>query len=305
MLRRYINLDAADSVFFDRQLEYVRAKIFEKRYPRLKGRLILPVDSSAGDGVDTIISRQEDAVGKAELITDYADDLATADVLASETPYPVRDLGIAFGWSVREIRAAARAGLDLRTKKAHAARRGAEFALDDIAATGHTVGGLPGFINNALITPANVANPGGGTAWSTKTPAQILVDLNEIVASMITATNDIHAPDTILLPTDQYVYIAQTRMTDLDVTILKHFLAVSPWVKAVEPWYKLNGAGAAASDRMIGFERDPDVVQLVIPAEFEMFEAQAKSLQFSVPTRLVTSGVHIHRPGAISYRDGI
>ena len=56
---------------------------------------------------------------------------------------------------------------------------------------------------------------------------------------------------------------------------------------------------------MIAYSRDPDVVELVIPAEFEMFDPQARNLEFVVPTRLVTSGVHIHRPGAIAYRDGI
>lgn len=305
-MNRYMNLDAAQSVFFDKQLEYIRSNIFEYKYPALKGRLYLPVDSSAGDGIDTITSRQEDSVGQAKVITDYAADLPRADVYTGEVNYPVRDLGISFGYSIREIRAAARAGVDLSGKKARAARKGAEQSLDVIAATGDATAGLPGFINNALITPANVANPGGGTAWTAKTPDQIIADLNEGVSTMRNATNGIHGDAlTVLLPEAQYTLLAQTRMTDLDTTLLKFFLGTSPFVKEILPWWRLDGAGAAGADRMVFFERDPDVVQLVIPAEFEMFEPQAESLNFVIPTRLVTAGVHIHRPGAIAYRDGI
>ena len=305
MAPRNLNLDAAQSVFFTRQLEFIRAEVHDVLYPELQSRQILPVDSSAGDGIDTIVSRQEDSVGEVKVITDYADDLPRSDVFAQETTYPVRDLGGSFGYSIREIRAAARAGVDLSGRKARSARKSMETALDTIGATGDANAGLPGFINNALITPASVANPGGGTAWSTKTPAQILVDLNEIVATPLSTTNGIHVPNTILLPLAEYTLISQTRMTDLDVTILKFFLSVSPHITAIVPWYKLNGAGAGATNRMISFDRSPDVVQLVIPTEFEMFDPQLRNLEYVVVTRQVTSGVHIHRPGAITFRDGI
>ena len=158
MAPRNLNLDAAQSVFFTRQLEFIRAEVHDVLYPELQSRQILPVDSSAGDGIDTIVSRQEDSVGEVKVITDYADDLPRSDVFAQETTYPVRDLGGSFGYSIREIRAAARAGVDLSGRKARSARKSMETALDTIGATGDANAGLPGFINNALITPASVAN---------------------------------------------------------------------------------------------------------------------------------------------------
>lgn len=298
---RYLNLDAAQSVFFSRQLEHIKSELYEVRYPELKSRQYIPVDSSAGDGVDTIVTRQEDTHGEAKIISDYADDLPRADVSGTEVSYPVRDLGSSFGFSVREIRAAARNGIDLSGRKAKAARKAQEVLLDTIGATGDTAAGLHGFINNALVTPAAVAVG----LWTAKTPDQILADINEAVSSIRTTTKGIHSPSTVLVPEAQYTLLAQTRMTDLNVTILKYFLSTSPFIKEILPWYRLEGAGAAAADRMIVYDRSSDVMQLQVPVEFEQMEPQARGLEHVVPTRMATGGVTMHRPGAVAFRDGI
>ena len=95
----------------------------------------------------------------------------------TEVTYPVRNLGGSFGYSIQEIRAAALTNTDLSGKKASAARKAMEVKIDAIATVGDAGAGLAGFVNNALITPASVANPGGGTAWSTKTPTEILTEV--------------------------------------------------------------------------------------------------------------------------------
>lgn len=302
---RYTNLDANESAFFDRQLEHIKSKVYPVLYPELKSRQFIPVDSSAGDGVDEITFRMEDQVGAAKLITDYANDLPRADVFGTEQTQKVRDLGVSFGYNIREIRSAIRAGTDLVSRKGAAARKAAELKLDAIGATGDTVGGLKGFLNHTDISAASVANPGGGTAWSTKTPDQILTDMNEAVTAIRDATNGVHSPTTLLVPEAQYTLIAQKRLTDLNVTILQFFLASNPFIKEVMPWYRLKTAGSGSVARMVAYDRSPEVLTLEIPGEFEMMEAQPRGLELVVPCRLVTAGVILYRPKACIFRDGI
>ena len=299
-------LDSAASAFFARDLEHIQAKIYEVKYPQLLSRTLIPVDSSAGDGVDIITTRQEDSVGRAKIITDYGDDLPRADVSGTEVSYPVKDIGISYGYSIREIKAALRASKSLGLRKAMAARKASAQLLDRIGQTGDSAAGLKGFLNNSLITPANVADPGAGTAWSTKTPAQILVDINDAVAAMVTTTKGVHSPTTLLLPLDQYTHIAQTHnSTASDKTILQFLLSTSAHLVEVLPWYALAGAGAAASDRMVVYDRSPDVLQLQVPVEHYQLPPQLRGLETIIPCRMVTGGVTIHRPTAVVFRDGI
>lgn len=306
MSQRYTNLDAAESMFFDRQLEFIKTQVYPVLYPELKARQLLPVNS-VGDGVDTITYREEDGFGLAALITDYADDLPYADVKGTEVSQKVRDLGVAFRYSVKELRSAARLGIDLPGKKAMMARRATELKLDAIASSGDTVGGLTGILNSSAISAASVANPGGGTTWATKTADQILTDLNEPVATIRDATNGVHGGNlTFVVPEAQYTILAQKRIPDMNnTTILDFFLRNSPFVREVIPWYRCKTAGAASADRMLVYERNPDVVTLEIPSEFEIMEPQARGMSFVVPCRLVTAGCLIYRPKACLYRDGL
>ncbi len=303
MDRTFENLDAAESAFFLRQLEHIKSQVYPVLYPELKGRQLIPVNTDAGDGVDLITYREEDTFGAAKVVTDYADDLPYADTKGTETSQRVRDLGVAFRYSVREIKAAAHAGVDLTGRKAQAARRACEFKLDDIASAGDSVAGLKGLLNHSSISHADAS----ALTWADETADAILGALNEPISTIRDATNGVHGGQcTFVLPEAQYTLIATKRMPDFsNETVLSFFLRTNPFVREVFPWYKCKGAGATSTDRMLVYERNPDVLTLEVPADFQMMEPQAHGLSFTVPCRLVTAGVILYRPKACLYRDGI
>ena len=55
---------------------------------------------------------------------------------------------------------------------------------------------------------------------------------------------------------------------------------------------------------MVAYQRDPMVLQLEIPQEFEQFPPQARGLSFVVPCHARIGGVHMHYPLAVAYMDG-
>ena len=111
-----------------------------------------------------------------------------------------------------------------------------EQKVNKLAWFGDAEYGLTGMLNNASV-PASVApNGGGGTPeWSTKTPDEILADLNGIVDTMIELTKGVEVPDTILLPVAQNQLISSTaRGTGTDTTIKKFFMDNKPEITSIE-----------------------------------------------------------------------
>lgn len=57
-LREKYRLDAAETVFFERELQHVYAQTYDVRYPELKGRMFIPVSNQAGGGATSVNYRQ-------------------------------------------------------------------------------------------------------------------------------------------------------------------------------------------------------------------------------------------------------
>jgi len=302
------NLDAAENIFFERQLEQVRNKTYDIKYAALKARMLIPVDNSVDPGAETVKYEQFDEVGQAKIINSYADDLPRVDIKAKEFRQPIKSIGVGFGYSTQELRAAKFAGKPLEARRATTTRRAVEQTIDRIAATGDAANGLLGLLNqpNALVFA--VPNNAGGTSahWADKSPDEILADLNGIVNLIVSTTKEIEQPDTLLLPVDQYTLISSTpRSANSDTTILKYFLTNNPFIHAVEPWAKLSGVGSGSTDRMVAYRRDPDALQLIISMEFTQYPPQPKGLAFEIPCEARCGGVQVYYPLSICYGDGI
>ncbi len=304
---QHSRLDASESVFFVRDLEHVKARAYDTKYPELKARMFIPVDSEADPGATTIVYEQYTQVGIAKIVSGYAKDLPRADVFGKEFRSPVRTVADSYAYNIEEVLASAKAKKPLTQRKANAARRGFEIAVDLIGRNGDATHGLLGMLNQPNATVYTVANGvSGSAAWSTKTPDEIVKDLGGIVTAIINSTNEVEVPDTILLPTDHYNLIATTRMGDgSDVTILKFFLGANPHIKNIFSWQPLATAGASSSARMVAYRRDPDALQFVIPQEFTQLPPQETGLATEIPCYGRVGSVVLYYPLSMAYGDGI
>jgi hypothetical protein len=271
------------------------------------GRELFPVDYSVPAGAETFTYRMFDHQGAFNLITNYSDDFHRVNVTGEETTGKIHSYGASVEYSVQDLRAAAMAGLPLQDHEVRAARRASEQKLDDIILNGEPKGNLYGIMTHPNVPNAAVPNGAGGTAtWATKTPDEILFDLNDIVSDMVALTKGVEAPTDLVLPIAQYNLINDTaRSSTSDTTILEFFLKNNQYVKRVRSWYKLTGAGAGSTDVMLAYRNDPEVLETVIPQEFEMFPPQANNMAFKVPCHSRFGGVRIRYPLAVSIRRGI
>lgn len=299
----YAHLDAAESVFFARELERIKAQSYDIKYPMLMARTYIPVSNEAASGTETITYRQYDRVGRAKAISPGATDLPRVDVKGTEFTRPVRWYGDSYGWNLVEIRQSQMTGRSLDSRKAAAARRAWEEIVDYVACFGDPDNGIAtGFLNDAAVTPIA---PGSG-AWASASADDIIADVSTLYEDTSDDTLGIEKPDTLLLPDAEYHVIAtKPRSTTSDTTVLRFLLDNFPYLRAIEPWYRTNEAGVAGVTRAVLYKRDPGYLQQEIPNEFEQLPVYQRGLNFEVACIGCTAGTQLYYPLAVRYMDGV
>lgn len=294
-------MDQEMTVFFARELEQRKAKTYDIIKAPLRAFDLIPVSSEVSPGAEAIVYAQYDMTGIARIIANYADDLPRADVKGKEFTAKVKSVGNSYGYSIQEIRAAMYAGLPLEQRKANAAARAQRETWNQIAFFGDAEHGLPGWLTNANIPSAFVTvGAEGGTEWSTKTPDEILKDMNDLVNGIVDLTNGAEQPDTLVLPITQHSHIASTpRTSGTDTTILDFFLKNNPFIKNVEWANELSSTACTdlfSGEIMVAYKKDPDKFTLEMPQMFEQFPPQERGLEYIVPCHSRIAGVLSYYP---------
>ena len=312
VLGNITNLDADQTVFFRRQLEYIKPKTYDVKYPNLLATTVFPVDSSAGIGAETVTYEQFDSVGLMKFVSDYADDLPRSDVKGKQFSVIVQSLGGSYGWSIQEIRAAQFANRNLSSMRAMAARRSNDQMVNRIgwfADGSATWAGLTGILYHPNTTKSAATNG----AWiATADADKAIADVNTAINSVPDLTNGVEAIDTVLLPQLEYSYLASNpRSATSDTTILEFLKRVHPGVaferinelKAVNPNPRTGAAPAV--NIMLCYRRSPDHLTFEIPIIYEQFPAQERNLSSIIPTHSRNAGFNVYYPLSVVQIDGI
>ena len=134
--------------------------------------------------------------------------------------------------------------------------------MDENAYVGFKTYGTTGLLNNpdALITDAAATGASSGTTFKSKTPDQILNDINTaILTAWAQAEYDLDAvPNHIVMPYEQYNYLATTRVSELAEKTILTFLLENNVAKqngsdlfiGATAWCK-GAAADGSSDRMV------------------------------------------------------
>lgn len=173
-----------------------------------------------------------------------------------------------------------------------------------------------GLVNNPDAVETTVVNGAAGTAtWATKTPLEILADINNAITSVWTNSEyDTEAmPNHILIPYEQYTYIMNTPVTSLATEtildfVLKNNVAAknggSLYVGATK-WCK--GAGTGSKDRMVVYVNHERYVKVdeLVPMTRAMTQPNAANFCYDTAYAANISEVQVFYPQTIGYFDGI
>ncbi len=314
-MSEYMHLDANESIFFNRELETIRAKSYDVKYDdNFKMLALLPISMEADPLDFQITHRVYSRVGVAKMGGgDYATDFPSVDVFGNEVTVKVYPIQASYKYNKDEIARAARAGKPLEAMRANAARKAIEKKLNDIAMVGESVTGVKGLFNASGISTYSVPDgaTGSKTNWETKTADEILADLYGISNQIITNTKGIEIPDTIALPLTSYQLIERKRLsTDSEKTVLTYFLENSKNIKQIVWFNELEtfaptDASYDSNKAMFCWKNDADHLVLDLPMPYTQEELWVDGREYVVPCRARTAGVTVFFPLAVCRAYGI
>lgn len=293
---------------------YIEPGIYARAYPDFQYRELVPVDNSAPEWTTAIdFFSMGDDVGEAREFAPDGDDINFVDFKLDQGTSRVVMVGVGYRYNLQELAHAQAYGIRLTDERADAARRKYEQFIDNLAFLGRAKLGMSGLVNTSSVTALTAANGAAGTAtWATKTPDEILADVNRVLGAIFTASNGIEQADTVLLDQDSYALIATKRLdATMTTTVLEHIQRANIYTirtgrpLTIRAVFGLETAGAGGSRRMVAYRRAPDVVKMHVPMPLRWLQAEQRLLKFEVPGIFRTGGVEWRRPGAGRYLDGI
>lgn len=299
----------------------INTRVYETQFPDLDfGRLVY-VDTSAPEFTPGIITFMSSTIGKAAWFTTGAKDVPKADVTRDKSEVRVHMAAIGYGYDMEEVGQAQLLGQNLPASKAVAARRGYTEFMWNLTLGGDTDKGLKGLANQTGVTAGNAPTDGTGsvTTWfdangvRTKTPAQIVRDINAVLTGVFTGSLTVEMADTILLPYSTIASLSSSVMSDTNSeTVLAFILRTNILTQMTGRALTIRGVlgldtiGASGTRRMIAYANREDVVKLHLPMPHRFFPVyQDGPFNFEVPGAFRTGGVEVLRPGAFRYLDGI
>lgn len=296
------------SVFFARELDYVKAQSYDVEYPELTALSLFPISNDADPGAETITYYTYDKTGVAKVIDNYSTDLPRADVNGKPNFAKIKSIGDSYGYSAQEMRASRLAGKSLDTRKGESARYQIDALTNKIAWAGDAESGLMGVLSDGQSIPLYTIGQGATsteTSWLKKTADEILADINGMAKQVARVTKNVERPDTLCVPADVFMDISTRRIPDTSTTVLAFIKEHAPYIRKVISTAELdadsvetNPYAAASGGQGVAFLFKNDIRKLSLenPMPFYQYPLQVHNLETTIPCEARTAGVIVYYP---------
>jgi hypothetical protein len=299
--------------------EDMESAFYDVKYPDILWRDVVPessVDTSINPGATTASYRSRDKRGKGSFRAAHDQGVPTVGQTLDKVLVPIEVAGVSAIFDrddARQIQFGYNENLltelsDIMREACERHVEGTIFYGDD------TVKGFEGWLDYSLVTVSNAPNGGGGNSeWSTKTPDEIIADINAAISSVWTGSKQIHLPDTVYLPGSQLALIATTaRNTNTDLTILEFVKKNNIYTSLTgnDLTFKsiryLEGSGVGGVDRMVVAEtKRPENFKLPFPLPFDLLPPQEAGFSVNLFAEYKFGSFHLRYPKSMLYMDGI
>lgn len=301
--------------FLVSQAAHIEPQVYEIQYPDIQYANLIPVDTSANEWAKSVTFFSSDKVGQAQWFHHEANDVPRAEVSRDKHEHAIEMAAIGYGYTLEELgQSMLVPGTNLSVDRAAAARRAYEEFMDRLALHGEPAKGFDGLLDYTGITAVNAEADGTGSSpdWSTKTGDQILRDVNNALTGVYVGSLTVEMADTVLMPVESYNLIANKRLGDTEMTVLRFLTMYNTYtaqtgqplmIRAVRG---LEDVTASGNGRMVAYRRDMQVLKLHLPMPHRFLPVwQTGPIRFDVPGIFRTGGTEIRRPGAVRYVDNI
>ena len=299
-----LRFDSAEdaSVFFARELDYIKSKSYDRVYPDFNALTNFPVTHEVPEGAETMTYYSYDKVGMAKIISSYASDLPRADVDGKPSTAHIRSVGDSYGYSVQEMRASRFAGKSLDTRRAEAARYSIDRLMNKIAWAGDKEHNLMGMLSDDNNIPLYTLSTTSGnkTAWADKTASEILNDINGMFRFQARLTQDVERADTLALPASVYIDISTRQIPNTGYTVRKFLMENAPYLKNIVSCAELEAGNTDMNpygqNTALLYTNSKEKFSLEIPMAFYQYPLQNRNLEIIIPCEARVAGIILYYP---------
>lgn len=293
------------SVFFARELDYIKAKSYDKIYPEFTALNNFPITHEVPEGAESMTYYSYEKTGMAAIISNYSTDLPRADIKGKPSTAFVKSLGASYGYSVQDMRASRMAGKSLDTRRAEAARYAIERTTNKIAFVGDKENNLMGMFsdenNIPLYTLSSVEVDGEQhTEFVYKTATQILADINGMFAFQSKLTKNVEKGDTLMLPASVYIDLSTRQIPNTGYTVLKFLKENAPYLKNIieSPECESDSTETNTFGKgvMMLYTNSSEKFSLEIPMPYYQYPLQNRNLEVIVPCEQRIAGIVMYYP---------
>lgn len=318
------------TAFVTAQAYKINTRIYETVRPPWEsdlGRLIY-INRDGPEWSPGIMTYMSDMTGRAQWQSGAAKDVPLADVSQDFMLKTYHLAAVGYQYNLEEINAAIQVGGTLQDRRARAARLAYYKFIYDLALFGDTEKGYSGFINfpGVTIIPAPADGDGGVRTWVnaqgilTKTPAEIVRDINIALQGVARSTFNLVLADTIMLPQEALDAIAATPYSDMTMETVLSFiqrtnlytmrtgrpLTIIPVRELGTAATNTTSPSSAGKGRLIAYNNSPEYMQFHLPMAHRFLPVyQDGPMNYVVAGIFRTGGVEVMSNVAIRYLDGI
>jgi hypothetical protein len=268
--------------------------------------------SAGGLGIGNGIGNGKAWIGKT------TDQITGVSVDIAKIPNPLDLWGMELKYTIPEIESAARLGRPVDQQKFEGMQLKHQMDIDEQVYIGDTSKKTKGMVNHTLVTPTALPNGVGGSAtWATKTPDEILADVNLMLVTTWKNSALAVMPDRLLLPPNQFGYIATQKVSSAgNLSILKYILENNILVTSgqgklnIFPLKWLQGAGVGGTLGTPGNDRAVVYLKEYQRVRYPMTMLQRTPIQYDSIYHKTTyycrlGGVELVYPETMGYYDGL
>lgn len=293
------HLDVAGNVRATDDLVQVMAKAYDAVFPDLLGRQLVSLKSGVSPGAEKIRVKHYEALGSAEVVTDYSSYVPKVNLIETEDEYVIRGIADGYDFSIQDEFADGMSRVDTIGKKAVAARGAIERRIDELIFFGHPSGIV------GLTNLANTNTHACSAVWSGVTWDVMLADLNNMVRKVQINTKYTEKANTLLMPPTLAAVARDKIIPDTGgISVLQRFMDENKDVTVKEVW-RLETSGAASKPQIIAYDNNPEKIEAIVPLEFMQLPPQAAALVTKINCYARCGGIANYFPKSVLYGSGM
>ena len=315
-MSRIISVDAQQQAYayLVGQLQHLEPQAYRRPYPNIRYPTLVPVDTSANAFAQGVTYISAEGYGTAEFVGRGGEDFPVVSTSRDKHSVLVDTLGSSYEYDMFELEAARLMNQDLSVENVALVRRVMEERIDKIVFSGESSLSWDPLWKKTGIDILTLGNGAAGTAtWATKTPQEIIRDVNRIHGHVYEGSKQAFRVNTLLIPPSAYSYIVGTTISDASSTTILEFIKNANILSAetgeelvIRGIHGFENAGPAKVGRAMAYWRDDSVLKLHLPMAtrfLPLFQKTPTTWQHAAIFR--TGGLEIRMPTAMVYADGL